>query len=64
MKGVLNHHTRTLHKPRTDATTRRTRCGALAHVPESHVRSVAGEELGSREGFDRCGRCFADSGGY
>lgn len=63
-KHLLNEHTSTLHKPQEDTTTNETVCGALRHVPQGHVTSIADDEMEEGHGLERCGRCFDGAGGY
>ncbi len=62
MVRVLNSHTDTIHKSRTDEHYHRTECGALSHVDHHEVEAV-GDEFGD-DAVSLCGRCFDTSGGY
>lgn len=63
MKRIVNAYTGTVHKPAVESRSQRTTCGALRHVPPTHVREVdlADDPLTDAS---RCGRCFEDEGGY
>lgn len=64
MKRLLNERTGTVHKFRSGTTGDETVCGALRHVPQRNVTSVANEEIPGEDEVQRCGRCFKDAGGY
>ncbi|OIB55690.1 hypothetical protein [Natrialba sp. SSL1] len=69
MDGVLNEHTKTIHKHRdeqTDQADVQTICGATAHVTHGRLQVVPIERTTDDRTITRCGRCFsdADGGGY
>jgi hypothetical protein len=66
MRGVLNESTNVVHRPE-DGDGRpgvRTTCGATNHVTDTRLQRVDVARAVSDEDASRCGRCFADAGGY
>jgi hypothetical protein len=64
MNGVLNEHTRTVHKRRTGASDLRTVCGVARTLDSDQLRTVPLRRASVESDVTRCGRCFEDAGGY
>lgn len=64
MKGILNETTNTVHKHRAGASALQAECGATDHLERGYLRSVAVERVLTGADADKCGRCFAEAGGY
>ncbi|ELZ06889.1 hypothetical protein [Natrialba aegyptia] len=64
MDGVLNETTNTVHKHKTGRSDFRTHCGATSHVTHDRLRLVSIDRTTTDRNVSRCGRCFADAGGY
>ncbi|MFB6156758.1 MAG: hypothetical protein ABEJ34_02825 [Haloferacaceae archaeon] len=62
--GVLNEHTRTVHKQETGASTFHTVCGATHLLDPDRLREVPVERALADHSATKCGRCFEDGGGY
>ena len=64
MDGVLNTTTRTVHRRKSESNTCDTACGATRFVATDTLDTVAVEQALEDAGAEKCGRCFADGGGY
>ena len=64
MQGVLNERTQKVHKRDPGESDLRPECGATTRVDHDDISVVAVEEVVDGDDVDRCGRCFADAGGY
>ncbi|MHB9288525.1 hypothetical protein ACKVMT_15950 [Halobacteriales archaeon Cl-PHB] len=64
MQGVLNERTQKVHKLESGGADPRPECGATNRVEHDEISVLPVEEAVDRSGIDRCGRCFADAGGY
>jgi hypothetical protein len=64
MKGVLNETTQTVHKPLIGRSEYQTECGASNHLSLDQLRIVSVESSLANSNVTKCGRCFADAGGY
>lgn len=64
MDGVLNETTHTVHKHDTGRSDVRSVCGATNHVSRDRLRKLPVERALADYDARRCGRCFADAGGY
>lgn len=62
--GVLNEHTKTVHKHELGSTNLHTVCGVTHHLASDHLREVPVERAVSDHGATKCGRCFEGGGGY
>lgn len=64
VKGVLNQTTGKVHKKETERSDRRAVCGATHFVAHDRLKTMPLEQAVSDSDVSRCGRCFADAGGY
>ena len=64
MDGVLNAKTGIIHKQKSGSSDGRTVCGATNQLGHDHLKLVAVQEALDTETATKCGRCFADAGGY
>ncbi len=64
MNGVLNEETGIIHKQQPGSSDGRTVCGATNHVGHNHLQLVSVEQVLDKDTGTKCGRCFADAGGY
>lgn len=64
MDGILNETTNKVHRHSPNGTDYRTSCGATYHVPSERLRRTSIDEAVEEHTATRCGRCFADAGGY
>lgn len=61
-EGVLNEVTQTIHRHKTGCSKCLTVCGVSSHLSPDQLRRVPLDR--ATDEFDKCGRCFADGGGY
>lgn len=64
MRGIVNERTNTVHRQRGSESDYRTACGATLHVSEDCLRPTSVDEALAESTTCKCGRCFADGGGY
>ncbi len=64
MQGVLNERTHKVHKLKSGDSDARPECGATTRIDHNEIRVLPIEEAVEDGETDRCGRCFADAGGY
>ena len=64
MDGVLNAKTGMIHKQKPGSSDGQTVCGATNHVGQDHLQLIAVQWALDEEIATKCGRCFADAGGY
>ena len=64
MYGVLNAKTGMIHKQKPESADGRTVCGATNQLGHDHLKLVAVQRALDEEMATKCGRCFADAGGY
>lgn len=64
MDGLINDRTKKVHKLGARLPEPRPECGATRRVDHDDVRVIAVEQAVQADEADRCGRCFADAGGY
>lgn len=62
MDGVLNTTTNTVHRHREAGV--KTACGATRHVADDRLDRVDVDRVVLDSNACKCGRCFADGGGY
>ncbi|QIO24845.1 hypothetical protein G9465_19290 (plasmid) [Haloarcula sp. JP-L23] len=63
-KAVLNETTNTVHKPKTGGSDFQTDCGVSRHLGRDQLRIITVEQAIDSTEISKCGRCFADVGGY
>lgn len=64
MDGVLNKTTNTIHKYEPGSSDFRTYCGATSHIAHDQLRLISINRADGESDAKKCGRCFADAGGY
>ncbi len=64
MDGVLNKKTGRIHKQKPEGSAGQTVCGATKHVGHDHLQLMSVQRAVDEEMATKCGRCFADAGGY
>lgn len=64
MDGVVNTHTKTVHRHERGRTPLATRCGLTNHVNPARLRRTWIERATDEVDASRCGSCFEDAGGY
>ena len=62
--GVLNQHTKTIHKHETGAPDLHTVCGATYHLEPDRLRTISVKRAVAEHDADKCGRCFEGGTGY
>jgi hypothetical protein len=62
--GVLNEHTKTVHKHETGAPDFHTVCGATYNLASDRLRTMPIERAVAEYDADKCGRCFDGGNGY
>lgn len=64
MDGILNAKTGMIHKRQPERSDGRTVCGATNHVGHDHLELMSVQRALDEDTATKCGRCFADAGGY
>lgn len=64
MDGVLNVKTGMIHKQKPGSSNGQTVCGATRHVSHNHLQLMSVQQALDDDTATKCGRCFADVGGY
>lgn len=64
MDGLLNTGTDTVHRHLPDDPDRDAACGATMYVAPDQLDRVGVDEAVADRQASKCGRCFADGGGY
>ncbi|MEF8852162.1 MAG: hypothetical protein V5A44_07715 [Haloarculaceae archaeon] len=64
MEGVLNEHTRTVHKHESGSSELHTVCGVSYNLAAEKLLAVPVSRATTADDAEKCGRCFDDAGGY
>lgn len=64
MDGVLNEKTGMIHKQKPGHPDRQTVCGVTNQLGHDHLRLISVQRALDDDTASKCGRCFADAGGY
>lgn len=62
--GILNETTGTVHKRDRGGSSYQSQCGVTYHVDAGRLRATSVERATRSQNVTKCGRCFADGGGY